>query len=86
MLLSGADGEPKYYELPEHLCMKVKIEHPTNEGINSMNLEWFGLPGNNIHCTMGRTGTLSDINLQTYFGILAGRKIGEKCLSLIFST
>ena len=45
MLLSGVDGEPKYYELPEHLCMKVKIEHPTNEGINSMNLEWFGLPG-----------------------------------------
>ena len=45
MLLSGVDGEPRYFELPEHLCMKVKIEHPTNEGINSMGLEWFGLPG-----------------------------------------
>ena len=45
MLLSGADGEPRYFDLPEHLCMKVKIEHPTNEGINSMGLEWFGLPG-----------------------------------------
>ena len=45
MLLSGADGEPKYFEIPEHLCMRVKITHPTNEGINSMGLEWFGLPG-----------------------------------------
>ena len=23
ILLSGADGEPRYYDLPEHLCMKV---------------------------------------------------------------
>ena len=55
MLLSGADGEPKYFEIPEHLCMRVKITHPTNEGINSMGLEWFGLPGlipldSQIHC------------------------------------
>ena len=48
MLLSGADGEPKYFEIPEHLCMRVKITHPTNEGINSMGLEWFGLPGEEL--------------------------------------
>jgi len=45
MLLSGADGVPHFYEIPEEYVMRVKIQHPTNDGINSMNLEWFGLPG-----------------------------------------
>ena len=45
MLLSGADGVPHYYEIPEKYLMRVKIQHPTNDGINSMNLEWMGLPG-----------------------------------------
>jgi nitric-oxide synthase len=45
MLLSGTDGIPHYYEIPEKYLMRVKIQHPTNTGINSMNLEWFGLPG-----------------------------------------
>ena len=45
MLLSGADGVPHYYEIPEKYVMRIKIRHPTNTGINSMNLEWFGLPG-----------------------------------------
>jgi len=45
LLLSGADGEPHYFEVPENLCLRVRIEHPTNEGITNMGLQWFGLPG-----------------------------------------
>ena len=45
MLLSGADGVPRYFELPEELCLRVHIEHPTNEAITSMGLQWFGIPG-----------------------------------------
>ena len=45
MLLSGSDGEPKYYELPKTLCMEVNIKHPTIEAITNLNLKWFGLPG-----------------------------------------
>ena len=26
MLLSGVDGEPRYYQLPDHLCMKVRCD------------------------------------------------------------
>ena len=45
MVLSGKRGKPKYYSVPDHLCMRVKIEHPSNEGITGMGLEWLGLPG-----------------------------------------
>jgi len=45
MLLNGTDGVPHYYEIPDKYLMRVKIRHPTNTGINSLNLEWFGLPG-----------------------------------------
>merc|ERR550517_923170 len=45
MLLSGSDGKPHYYEMPEELLLEVKIRHPTIEAITNLNLKWFGLPG-----------------------------------------
>ena len=48
MVLSGKRGKPKYYSVPDHLCMRVKIEHPSNEGITGMGLEWLGLPGESV--------------------------------------
>ena len=45
MLLSGSDGQPKYYELPERLCLEVKIKHPSIEAITNLGLKWFALPG-----------------------------------------
>ena len=45
MLLNGSDGKPRYYDLPERLCMEVQIRHPTIEAITNLNLKWFGLPG-----------------------------------------
>jgi len=45
MVLSGRDGIPKYFEIPEEYLLRVKIRHATIKGINDMNLEWFGLPG-----------------------------------------
>merc|ERR1711892_718683 len=45
MLFSGADGVPHYYDIPEKYLLRIKIQHPTIEGINSLNLQWFGLPG-----------------------------------------
>merc|ERR550532_3807777 len=45
MLLSGSDGKPHYYEMPEELLLEVKIRHPTIEAITNLNLKWLGLPG-----------------------------------------
>ena len=45
MLLNGSDGKPRYYDLPDRLCMEVQIRHPTIEAITNLNLKWFGLPG-----------------------------------------
>ena len=45
MLISGSDGQPRYYDLPDRLCMEVKIRHPTIEAITNLGLKWFGLPG-----------------------------------------
>merc|ERR1719495_1688551 len=44
IVLSGPDGVPHWYEVPEELVKRVPIKHPTSEAINSLNLEWFGLP------------------------------------------
>ena len=44
LVLSGPDGVPKIYEIPEDIVMKVKIKHPTLPEIEKMNLEWYALP------------------------------------------
>ena len=44
IIISGADGVPHWYQLPDDVVTRIKIQHPTNEAINSFNLEWFGLP------------------------------------------
>ena len=59
MLLNGSDGEPHYYELPERLCMEVKIRHPTIEAVTNLNLKWFGLPGKMVVRLMIMTLTLT---------------------------
>ena len=51
MLVSGSDGEPRYYELPQRLCMEVKIKHPAIKEISDLELKWFGLPGLYRSCT-----------------------------------
>ena len=52
MLVSGSDGEPRYYELPQRLCMEVKIKHPAIKEISDLELKWFGLPGLYRSCTL----------------------------------
>ena len=44
IIISGADGEPHWYQLPDDVVTRIPIRHQTNEAINSFNLEWFGLP------------------------------------------
>ena len=44
IVISGADGQPHWYQLPDDVVTRVHIKHPSNEAINSFNLEWFGLP------------------------------------------
>ena len=45
IIVSGADGQPKWFDIPEELVMRVPINHPSIPGISEMNLQWFGLPG-----------------------------------------
>merc|ERR1712002_496162 len=44
VVLSGPDGIPHWYEVPEELVTRVPIRHSSLDAINSLNLEWFGLP------------------------------------------
>ena len=62
MLLNGSDGEPHYYELPDRLCMEVKIRHPTIEAITNLNLKWFGLPGKTV-MVVGRRMCLEQVSI-----------------------
>ena len=45
IIVSGADGEPKWFDVPEELVMRIPIKHPTIESISDLSLQWFGLPG-----------------------------------------
>ena len=44
LVLSGSDGEPKWFVLPEDILMIVKIKHPTLPQLDQLNLQWYGLP------------------------------------------
>ena len=47
MLLSGADNKPRFFDIPDELCIRVHIEHPSIEAITDMDLQWFAVPGFN---------------------------------------
>jgi len=41
----SAPGEgAKFYEIPEEIVMKVKIEHPNYSWFKDLELEWYALP------------------------------------------
>lgn len=44
LVLSGLDGKPKWFEIPDEIIMRVKINHPTIPEIGKMGLQWYGLP------------------------------------------
>ena len=44
LVLSGPDGIPRIYEIPEEIEITEKIKHPTLPEIEKMNLEWYALP------------------------------------------
>ena len=47
LVVSGLDGVPHFQEIPIELQdnLRIKIRHPTIQAIETMNIEWFGLPG-----------------------------------------
>ena len=45
LVLSGPDGIPQIFELPEEIVLRVKIKHPDLPELAKLNLEWFALPG-----------------------------------------
>ena len=44
LVLSGPDGKPKLFEIPEEFIPRVKITHPTIEAFATLDFEWYGLP------------------------------------------
>ena len=42
--MSGFDGNPVYFEIPDELIMRVNIKHPTLPEFEKLNLQWYGLP------------------------------------------
>ena len=45
LVLSGPDGVPQIFELPDEIVMRVKIKHPNLPELEKLKLEWFALPG-----------------------------------------
>lgn len=45
VVLSGTDGLPVLFEIPDSMNLTVKIHHPTIPAISNMGLEWIGIPG-----------------------------------------
>ena len=43
-MLSGSDGKPVWFELPDEIIMRVKIKHPTIPEFETLGLQWYGLP------------------------------------------
>ena len=43
IVLSGPDQVPQFFELPEEIILKIRIEHPDFPSMKQLNLEWFGL-------------------------------------------
>ncbi len=44
LILSGSDGEPHVFRLPEDIILKVNIEHPSDPNFADLGLQWFALP------------------------------------------
>ena len=45
LVLSGSDGVPHYFDIPEELIIRVNIKHPEeNVDFDDLNLEWYALP------------------------------------------
>ena len=44
LILSGPDGQPKLFDIPEVITMRIKITHPTIAAFADLGLEWYGLP------------------------------------------
>ena len=44
LVLSGSDGKPVWFELPDEIIMRVKIKHPTIPEFEKLGLQWYGLP------------------------------------------
>ncbi len=44
LVLSGPDGAPVWFEIPEDITMIIKIKHPNYPAIGNLGLQWYGLP------------------------------------------
>ena len=44
LVISGPDGKPKLFEIPDDIIPRVKITHPRLESFAELDLEWYGLP------------------------------------------
>ena len=44
IVLSGADGVPHFFDIPEDIILRIKISHPEYPKIEKLHLEWYGLP------------------------------------------
>lgn len=44
ILIRDKEGQRQFFELPTNLVTEVKIEHPTEIAINSLELKWYALP------------------------------------------
>lgn len=44
IIVNTPNEKPQLFELPEHLALRVPIEHPKYPAVAKLGLEWFGLP------------------------------------------
>ena len=78
LLVRDANQRRSVHSIPEHAIHEVKIEHPTEPGINAMGLRWYAVP-----CVSGMIMTIGGIDYPCapFNGHYMGTEIASRNLA-----
>ena len=78
LVIEGADGRPRTFELPEHAVVEVPITHPEHPWFAELGLRWYAVPAiANMRLSIGGV----DYPLAPFNGWYMGTEIGARNLA-----
>jgi nitric-oxide synthase len=78
LVIEGADGRPRTFELPEHAVVEVPITHPDHPWFAELGLRWYAVPAiANMRLSIGGV----DYPLAPFNGWYMGTEIGARNLA-----
>jgi nitric-oxide synthase len=78
LVIEGADGPPRTFELPEHAVVEVPITHPDHPWFAELGLRWYAVPAiANMRLSIGGV----DYPLAPFNGWYMGTEIGARNLA-----